>query len=326
MNEGLGLIFDGIKDAIGLAIGGEYKERQMEKQHELNEASAQAATERQMKMYREQFNMNTPEEMRRHLQNAGLSVGLMYGGKAGSSQGISASSTAASTSQGSGIENPLTISALNASQLKLNNAQEKLLKTEAEKTEAEKNKIETDTNKGNIEKRILERTEKYIVSEASSRATMKFFDRIESQLKWEGNLSDPNEMHIFKDDILQNTYYFWNGSIKGQDILLDIAKKTAEVAKEEGEAEYYDAMKKLTDEKAKYYFAELCIEAYNAKTTRQSVEAQARKIAIETGDETNWLTWVNLALKTVEAGGDVAGALTKIGQFKKIVKELNEEK
>lgn len=326
MNEGLGLIFDGIKDAIGLAIGANSKERQMEKQHELNEASAQAAAERQMKLYQKQFNMNTPEEMRRHLENAGLSVGLMYGGKAGSAQGISAGTTAANTSQGSGIENPLTISALNASQLKLNNAQEKLLKTEAEKTEAEKNKIEVDTNKTNKEVDIIDKTAKYIISEASSRATMRFFERIEATLKWEGNFKDPNEMQIFKDDVLGKTFYFWNGSIKGQEILLDIAKKTAEVAKEEGEADYYDAMKKLTDEKTKYYFAELCIEAYNAQTTRKSVEAQARKIALETGDETNWLMWVNLALRTVEAGGDVAGTLMKIGKFKQIVKELNEKK
>nr|DAH55473.1 MAG TPA: hypothetical protein [Microviridae sp.] len=326
MNEGVALGLDILKDAIGLGISKTTKEEQMRQQYELNEAGAQAAAKRNMELYKQQYEMNTPAAIRRNLEAAGLSVGLMYGGKAGSTQGISANAPAASVSQGNGIENPLSVSAMNLSQIKLNNAQEELLKKEKEKVEAEKNRIEADANKTNKEADIIDKTAKYIISEASSRATIRFFERIETTLKWENNFSNPNEMQIFKDDILGRTFYFWNGSIKGQEILLDIAKKTAEVAKEEGEADYYDAMKKLTDEKAKYYFAELCIEAYNAQTTRESVEAQARKIALETGDETNWLTWVNLALRTVEAGGDVAGAFTKIGKFKQIVKELNEKK
>lgn len=326
MNEGIALGLDVLKDAIGLGISKTTKEEQMRQQYELNEAGAQAAAKRNMELYKQQYEMNTPAAIRRNLESAGLSVGLMYGGKAGSTQGISANTSAASVSQGGGIDNPLSMSAMNLSQIKLNNAQEELLTKEKEKVEAEKNKIEADANKTNKEADIIDKTAKYIISEASSRATMRFFERIESTLKWEGDFKDRNEMQIFKDDILGKTFYFWNGSIKGQEILLDIAKKTAEVAKEEGEADYYDAMKKLTDEKAKYYFAELCIEAYNAQSTRESVEAQARKIALETGDETNWLTWVNLALRTVEAGGDVAGTLTKIGKFKQIVKELNEKK
>lgn len=97
-----GNVLGGALDAIGIGSGARqynYARKLAEQQFELNEKAAQNAFKRQNELYDKDYNLHTYGMMRNQMENAGLSVGLMYGG--GGSAGVGGGSTGAAPQGGS---------------------------------------------------------------------------------------------------------------------------------------------------------------------------------------------------------------------------------
>ncbi len=128
----------------------EYTERNMALNYGYNEQAADNAMQRQMAINKSNWELyNSPQALRNAYENAGLSVGLMYGqsGVGGNGAGTSAPQGAGTAGQNAPQAQNLGLSALQGAQLGLINAQTK-------KTEAEANAI-GDENKRENEKQPL---------------------------------------------------------------------------------------------------------------------------------------------------------------------------
>lgn len=141
-----------IGDALG--ISGEarkwkYDQKRMDKQFDLNEKAAENAQQRAVDMYKMQYDMNTQQAMRKQMEDAGLSVGLMYGmqGAGGAGGGAMASGAQGGVSGGGNAGNPqaLGIDPMTASNIELNNAMANKANAEAEQLKKTGAKTEAET-------------------------------------------------------------------------------------------------------------------------------------------------------------------------------------
>lgn len=207
-----GVVSGGVNALFGaLGIGARRQQRMqqenMQLQHSLNEQAANAALEREKNMYDYTYNKTTYSAMRKQMEDAGLSVGLMYGGggAGGAGGGITGSGAMGTTGLGAAgrpmaiqtdpmmmaqIENMKADTELKKSQADEHNANKSLLEAQAQRiiemlpTEIRKNLSEAEINELNARAMKWQQGEDVGITDASpiARKTLAEIGRTEAEI------------------------------------------------------------------------------------------------------------------------------------------------
>lgn len=288
----LGIGLGGALSQIGNAQQLEQQQALMQQQYQnqigLNLQGAQIA--------RDNWDYTNYENQRKHMEKAGLNVGLMYG-NSGSAGGTLSSGSGGSAASGNAPQNVMGMAlqgAQIASQTRLNEAQ-------AQKLEAETQNIG--------EKTTTEINSRDIMIENMRQSGIgQWFENIKTSALRNGIPENGKE-------IMNEVYnYGASGYDKNSP---EIKKFEADLFKTEAEKMNLDANALLTNEKAKGYWQELLIATKNSDS--QAIQAAAQKLASEwnTGEFTNWKTWTELGIKAVGTVGDLIKSIKGPAQINK---------
>lgn len=262
-------------------------------QEEANRRLMQDSYGLQKDMYNHQYGMNTPEEMRKRYEEAGMNPALAYtqggvGGVSGGSGGASvsgataadsASQTSAEASKEQAVNQKIGMALqhrMQESQIALNESQATKNEKEAENlgakttTEEQQRDILTSNLMRINDQMFIERMEK------GYKQNTKYGDqKLEDQ-----GISSTNEATGLVHSILTDSAY-------GKKI-------TNEVLKTQAETGNIEAQELLTNKKAEGYFKELLIKQQEAD--QEGMKAAAMKLAAEwsTGEFKNWKTWYDM--------------------------------
>lgn len=274
--------------------------------YKYNEMSANSAFGRQLQMYEQMMQDNSPLAQRRRLEEAGMSVGTMANlGSTGGGQNVGAPQGAGS----SGGAQPGNAS--NRAENKMAGIQEKILGLTLAKGEAEVRKI-------NAEASNIEASEEG--TKASTETTNALRDilvenaRQSGKGQWiENNLKDffgTTGEEKEGSTYWENEEYGRFGVSKGSYLA---EETTSAIAKTWAETNNLEASTILTSEKAKGYWQELLNATAHANADQ--VKAAATKLAAEhsTGEYTNWKTWVDMGQSVIGEFGRAFG-LRAIGK------------
>ena len=240
------------------------------------------------RIQKENWDYTNYENQVKHMENAGLNVGLMYGmgGGGGATMGAGATGSASmgkaeQFNQG-------------ATQMALENKMLEKVQAETENVKASTNKIISETpsgdrNLGDMNWENLKQT-----------AEAKWYDNLRTRALREG-VTDEKELAT--NVVLGKTVLDYNNNSP------EMKQFNAELNKLASEKAGLDAGALLNNTKAQGYFKELLIAGINAESGRMEAEAKKLQAEFETGKETTWKTWYNI-------GKDVIGFLLKGAKIK----------
>lgn len=297
--------------------------------YEYGEKAAENAYQRQLSMYNRSYEDQSYKAMREQMENAGLSVGLMYGGS-GSGGGAGAMSGAPKADTGGAIAGQATSAAAlmevenqrkalalqqasMAKDIQLKDAEIELKKKEAEKA-----------GKESLYTEALTETENTL---RNAKAHREFW---EGRLSWIENLrkqfedvttpSEDGELNATED--MYGNYEIISKAIGTASKAASVLKVIAETGTEKQRKVCLAAEAALTNEKVKGYWKELEAAIKNADS--QAIIAAATKLDSETkrmdiehkyGVKMTVKQWIELGIGVTGAvaGTIGAGALIKNG-------------
>lgn len=307
----------------------ELNEQAAELNFEYGEKAAENAYERQLAMYNRSYEDQSYKAMVKQMEEAGLSVGLMYGGN-GSGGGAGAMSGAPKADTGGAIAGQATSAAAlmeienqrkalalqqasMAKDIQLKDAEIELKRKEADKAGQEA-----------LYTGALKETEDAL---REARANREFW---EGRLPWLNNMrqefedtTDPNVDHTMEvTDNYYGSHIFSSKGLLSAQKVGEVLKVFAEKGTEEQRKVCLAAEAALTNEKAKGYWKELEVAIKNADS--QAVVAAATKLNAETnrmdiehkyGVKMTAKQWIELGIGVTGAvaGTIGAGALVKNG-------------
>lgn len=277
------------------------------------EKAAQEAFNRQMIMYEKTRQDNSFEARRKQLEDAGLSVGLMYGqagqggGGAGSlgggTQGQTGGAKAADATAAYGM-------ALQAKQLRLQEiatmADANLKNAQAKEAEESAEKIGEDTETVKVMRDLL-------AENARQEAWGKWLENIPREWALDAeniseNGKDSVEVVKYRNSILNREVVVDGRSVTINRMLSEMLAAAEDAAVKTSDAAMKNAIANLETKKEKYYLLELLVEIQKAnndsiKAAAQKLDAETRRHAMQynTGEEYNWKTFVDLGLSLVGA-------------------------
>jgi hypothetical protein len=296
---------------------------------EYGEKAAENAYQRQLAMYNRSYEDQSYEAMVKQMEEAGLSVGLMYGGS-GSGGGAGAMSGAPKADTGGATAGQATSAAAlmemenqrktlalqqvsTAKDIQLKDAEIELKKTEADKS-----------RKDALYTEALTETENEL---REARKNREFW---EGRLPWLNNMrqefedtTNPNVDHTMEvTDSYYGSHIFSSKGLLSAQKVGEVLKVFAEKGTEEQRKVCLAAEAALTNEKAKGYWKELEVAIKNADS--QAVVAAATKLNAETnrmdiehkyGVKMTAKQWIELGIGVTGAvaGTIGAGALVKNG-------------
>lgn len=348
----LGGISNGVGGALGLIGANKRMKKQIEMQKnaqkELNEQAAQlnyeygekaadSAFSRQMKMYERSYQDQSYEAMRGQMEDAGLSVGLMYGGggsggSGGATSGAPMGATGGAVAGNAGDAIRASIEQeLGLKQLALQTAGLKIdlenKKKEGDKIDAEANDLNASANLKEAQKSTEDKTRevKYqnLVEEGRFRWMENFKTRWETETSKDelekGNTHMTAWDHIYGDfEIIDDA--IWVGFRKNE--LDNLVKEGAKIEQNE---KLMKVQALLTEEEAKYYYAKMMSEIL--KNNAETAEAYAKKIATlhNIGEYVNWKTIMDAGINGIEVlTKTIVGG--KIGKAAKVIDALKKNK
>lgn len=308
--------------------------------YEYGEKAAENAYQRQLAMYQRSYEDQSYEAMVNQMKDAGLSVGLMYGGN-GSGGGAGAMSGAPKADTGGAmagqaasaaalmqVENERRSLALQqasmAKDIQLKDAEIELKKTEADKS-----------RKDALYTEALTETENEL---REARKNREFW---EGRLPWLENMrqqfddmTKPGTDHNMTaiDSYYGEHLFSSHGLLSGQKVA-EVVKTLAETGTEEQRKVCLAAEATLTNEKVRGYWKELQVAIKNANS--QAIVAAAQKLNSETqrldvehkyGIKMTTKQWIEIGIGVTGAiaGTIGAGALVKNGMTaaKEVAKNL----
>ena len=313
-------------DALGIGSAArqyKYNKKLMQEQARLNEQAAEKAYGRTREMYDYDYSKHTYAAMRGQMEDAGLSVGLMYGG--GGSAGVGGGSTGEMAQGGASLgavgpgadykADPLILTKMKATDAEIN-----LANANAEKARAEAKRIAGETPYG-VEK-----------------------IRQEAVRVWQENLENKFVNLIREDGItdysIREANKVLNEEFEIGDKAMTVKEMAAEILGKQNQAKLYE---KMTDtERAKYnqIMAEAALLKVDFETRKEMNEAQleklrkeARKLAIDLGEDYTWRSVMLDICTLLGAAGDLANSISfakavfgkdkkAIGQFMQTMKEV----
>lgn len=334
-----GGLASGITGAVGGLFGmiGAKKrmKRQVEAQKELNEQAAKLnyeygekaaenAYKRQMEMYERSYQDQSYAAMRGQMEDAGLSVGLMYGG--GGSGGAGGATTGAPQGETGGAEagradGPAAQQAAAIQQaqmglglvsmkkdLAIKDAQIEEINAAAEKQRAEaanitEQKITTVQSRDALVQKLIQEGMKDFISNVQNKW------RAFAGKDWGGT---PGEVSKYGErNELYGFYGIAENSYVNEEEAMKIAKGVAETNEANASGEAARALANLNNKRANGYWQELLNATVHAKADEVRAAAAKLSAEFETGEYTNWKTWAELAKSAIGAI-----AVSKIGGVK----------
>lgn len=301
---GLGAIIGGAGQVIGaatgfknlLGLGSENWEDQMEQQfqnekemmglqNQYNQAMAQANHERNKQMW----DYTNFENQRAHLENAGLSIGLMYG-----NGGAGGASTAGG--QGSGPGNPGTNAVgtgLQARALELQNKQIEsqiaMNMAQTEKTSAEAKKIagaDTKQTEANTEN-LIQATNNEKIRRGLILANIRYQDAMEELTR---NQADAKKLEFGQiTQGIKNLEKAWeqlDANVEGIKMDNQVKKETIETMVKQAQANLQKTMAEIITERTKGQVNAMTINDITSQinTRAEQMAQQWRRIKIEGGN------------------------------------------
>lgn len=325
----IGTTFGAANSLIGGLIGSigqkAREERQLEMQKKLNEQAselnytygekaAENAFERQMQMYNRTYEDNLMKNRRKQIEDAGLSVGLMYGGSG--TGGVGAGQIGGGIMGATGGAN--AGQATTAGQQEANRIQAMALglqmakqKAEIENIQANTEKTEAETTNTGANTQTTNEIRKSMVELVRQQGNEKWIDNIIKEYKMGGMEGD---IETFKNANTEKVVTISKDAYLNQSTTYELGKQYAEIKKLEGDARATNAMAQLTKEKTEGYWQELMNATIHADADK--IRAEATKLAAEfsTGEYTNWKTWADLARGVT---GDLLNGAAKIATMGK---------
>lgn len=340
---GSGIIGTGL-GLIGSIGAGKRREEaildQKEAQMELNEQAAKVnylygekaaenAYQRQLAMYQRSYEDQSYSAMVKQMEDAGLSVGLMYGGN-GSGGGAGAMSGAPKGDTGGAMAGQATSA---AALMEIENQRKSLALQQASMAkdiqlkDAEIELKEKEADKAGQEALYTEALKETEDELREARANREFW---EGRLPWLNNMrqefedtTDPNVDHTMEvTDSYYGSHIFSSKGLLSAQKVGEVLKVFAEKGTEEQRKVCLAAEAALTNEKVKGYWKELEVAIKNADS--QAIIAAATKLNSETnrmdikhkyGIEMTAKQWIELGIGVTGAvaGTIGAGALVKNG-------------
>lgn len=271
-------------------------------QEEANKRLMEQSYGLQKDMYNHQYEMNTPEAMRKRYEEAGMNPALAYtqggvggvsGGSGGASvSGATAADSAAQTSAEASKEQAINQRIGMALQHRMQESQIALNESQAEKNKKEAENVGAKT-------KTEEETRELLKENMKQAGIEKWFQN--EATKWkleETGHGEKNERGVTMNEKLGESLSIHAGSIYNQEMVKALVKTQAETGK-------LNADEALTTEKALGYYRELLIA--EQKGNAEEAKALAIKLAAEhsTGEYTNWKTWVSVAKDAIGATTDI---------------------
>lgn len=272
------------------------------------EKAAENAYNRQMAMYQKSYEDQSYSAMRKQMENAGLSVGLMYGGGAsgggagqmsGAPQGATGGARAESAVQAYGL-------ALQAKQIKLQEKQvaaDAALKyAQAHNLETTSKKTEQDINIGSFEEALNQARRVYAkdfadwemqgrwveMNQNKLNAYFNEYQKIGRERGWDSTLGD----------------YDFVGSKEDRQIEAAIKESIQRVAESEKRMDLMEFEKTLKNAQAYNQFMSIVVAIKRNEIEEARTEIQRYVAEYSTGEQWNWKTVMDAAL-------GVGGALAK---------------
>lgn len=287
-------------------MGDRRRRQQLEQQQKLTNQQVEAnkaLASYGMGISKEMWDYTNYENQRKHMENAGLNPALMYG-HAGA--GGTTSSTGAGTASGGVASDEMSrkMASLQAQGMALQNAK---LRSEIDvnKSIATKNISDAELSKSKTTTEDQQRD--YLIEELRQRGMSQWLDNVRKDFM--NKPIDDSTMEIYGNKIYGSTS-LQKMSLFTQDVTSSIAKTLAETGNQE-------AQQILTSKKAEGYFQELLNAMKNADS--QETIAAAIKLATEweTGEYTNWRTWVNVGAQGLNSLTNAVGITGKINPIKR---------
>lgn len=303
-----GLVSQGLGAIVNTMFGNGDRRRkklmreQIEAQKELNryaselnyqygEQAADNAYRRQMRMYERSYKDQSYAAMRKQMEDAGLSVGLMYGGSgsgggAGEMSGAPQGATGGATGGDASAAMAIAIRERELeNQTRMTNAQIKLTEAQAEaaRAGARKSNVDADDTEQTREKRISLYEEEIEKTFEEGRA--KWIENIAKQ--FENEIGDQEGGIVYKDEKY--------GEILMDTMATSFQTKRVSIKEILSAAGANEAAAALNNEKVRRYAEEVAIAWLNAKNGERMAAAQevANRIAEEmkgfgVGENVNW--------------------------------------
>ena len=250
-----------------------------------NRTMAEYSQQLQKGMYDYTYARNTPEQMMNLYKEAGLNPAMMYQGSGGVSGTTTGSANAGSVSGGQASDE----TARNAAAIQ---QQGMALQIQKLASGIEVNKSIANANNA---KATTENAQRDVLVEQIKQAGQEVWLR-NLKTDWEMNHPKTSPEDAPTVEMYGNKVYnaasIANNSIYNEQISLGIAKGLAEKGNTEAQG-------LLTNEKAKGYWNELLNATMHAEADK--VKAAAVKLATEweTGEYTNWRTWVKTGVEAI---------------------------
>ena len=281
-----GGLTSGLIGGITSLFGGDKKQLEMQKElneqaarlnYEYGEMAAENAYKRQLAMYERSYQDQSYSAMRKQMEDAGLSVGLMYGGSgSGGGQGEMSGAPQGATGGAQAGRAPTAVERqmanMQLSQLALTMENLKA-DIDVKETVEEKNLAEAEAARANAglstEEKITETQRRDALIEKLIQEGMKTWIENIQKLRMaaidaEGIIAGPERGEhgeILTYDTYENPVYgkakFNHGSVLDQAEAYKVLKTAADMAATNERAKLNEALTKLNNEKKKYYWAEI---------------------------------------------------------------------
>lgn len=338
--SGFGAIGGMVGGTLGLLngiFGGDPYRKQYKWQAKLNEQAAevnyrygelaaQNAFNRQMQMYERSYKDQSYEAIRRQMEGAGLSVGLMYGGGGGSGGGAGATSGAPMGETGGAVAGraptPAEMKQARAAEMGMA-LQLAKLGSEIAVNKSMANRNNAEAGKATEDAETTKAIRPFTVRGAEEGAKNTWIQNLRNMFE-DSTTQGPDDKLEAVDDMF-GEYSIIGKRLKTQTDWADLNKKVTEGLKNIGDNEAAKAIARLNNTKAENYWRELVIAAAHADAHK--MEAAAKKLAAEfqTGDYTTWKTWYTMGIDVLAMIASAVGGVNMMRTGGALKRKLDAE-
>lgn len=274
---------------------------------QLNEKSAAAAHERAKEMNRIVYEQNSYQNLMKQLEEAGLNKSLATSNGAGGGGG---SSTTGAQAGPVGVE-PVNLAAIGQTRINSMAMSLQMAKLGAEidlmKADAEQKRADADSTRG------VEGTQGEAIIKRTLEEAQRAFQ--EGRKTWlENNLEEfIREISTSDTGITQSSKnkHYGESYISGESIrILRDRQDNLESIKR---TDMYEAQAFLSTEQGRTQWGLLQAAITNADANATRAAAQELATKFQTGELTNWKTWVDIGLSTLSAVGGAIGNARGLG-------------
>lgn len=251
-----------------------------------NERAAEKAYERSKDYFDYVAAYNTPEQQKKRLKDAGLSVGLMYGqaGSTGTQQAVGAPQATVDTSDKAG---GLGLQAM-------------MVQKQMQLIDSQINKNNADANKGKSETETIDKMRNTLVENLRQTGIAQWMQNLKNQaIDWNQKDEFGKRVGMTAESDIYGTYEFDFESQNGEQLAADLLTTLADAGNSNAQA-------LLSNTKAKGYWQELLNAMNQADAAKTQAAANKLKAEFDTGEFVNWKQIVEVGGEALKLGVEAA--------------------